>query len=155
MLSENWSFQMLETVCLKCINAAAHKSKVHKCFQSGLWNGDISIERKRALTWRSRSHCNLHNDGDEKAISEPWRGEATRFHLWMHTDGVYSLQLGWWGSDMEEVGWTSLKRRPSLDKEQTARAVLNRDSRECRLKSTSLLEFFPLQSSVWETELSG
>lgn len=43
---------------------------------------------------------------------------------------------------MEEVGWTSLKRRPSLDEEQTARAVLNRDSRECRLKSTSLPAFF-------------
>lgn len=43
---------------------------------------------------------------------------------------------------MEEVGWTSLKRWPSLDEEQTARAVLNGDSRECRLRSTSLLAFF-------------
>lgn len=62
--------------------------------------------RKRAPILHSRSRCNLHNDSDEQPIRGRFERKSLQILLQMHVDCVYSWQLGWWGCNMEEAGWT-------------------------------------------------
>lgn len=89
-----------------------------------------------------------------------WGEKSLRSPLHALVDCVCSRQLGWWGSNMEEAGWTLVarygrdgwrlsamnKQRRLEEIKASAGALRNANS-----KSTSLLPFFPaiLCLRVW------
>lgn len=92
----------------------------------------------------SRSPCNLHNDDDDQPISTVSCFFFFSFLSFLspsaeksrssppsqaHADCVCSRQIGWWGGNMKEAGWTLVSAPPAWVAEQTARAAWNQGVR--------------------------